>query len=314
MLVRTLRAVPRGDQVAIAYVDLAQTRAARTEELRTKYGFRCRCERCGDGACGSADGRSGTESEGGYGPTSLSADQMLAGLLVQAEDGSEAKGEGEGEVQGLHGVVQGCEQRLRQAGGDGELVGGVYQRLLAGLEEAVVPLEGCRGRADGPEGAAAGWPVRGGRTVPQSRCCMDVYTLAASAARRCARLAREQRAGTGAGGCRGPAGAADGSGAEEGGGAGPGAAAGAGPLPLEVRWWMRAACSSLAGAAAAERLLGAGGAQGQVGMEGMVWPESLLYSLSHVYASAPHVHPASLPAHHKVAGACSPRKLLLAAH
>lgn len=302
VLVRTLCAVPRGGQVAIAYVDLAQTRVARREELHTKYGFWCRCERCDDGTKGSADGGSGTESEGGCGPTSLTADQLLAGLPAQVEAGVDAKGDGagnrvEGEAHGLHGVVRACQQQLRQAGGSGELLGEVYKRLLAGLEQAGVALEGCSGSVDGPQGAAAGCGVRGGRAVPHSRCCVDAYTLAGSAARRCARLAREQRAGTGAGGCRGPAEAAVGSGNEMGKGAAPGLVAGAGPIALEVRWWMRAACSSLAGAAAAERLLGAGGAQGQAGVEGMGWPESLLSMLSHHCASDPHVHPASLPAH-----------------
>ena len=44
--VRTLRAVPRGEEITVSYLKLDAPGAARRAYLREKYNFDCRCARC----------------------------------------------------------------------------------------------------------------------------------------------------------------------------------------------------------------------------------------------------------------------------
>jgi len=45
---RTVTAVPAGDELTISYIDVGATTAARQEELAKSYCFTCNCNRCGD--------------------------------------------------------------------------------------------------------------------------------------------------------------------------------------------------------------------------------------------------------------------------
>ncbi|KAF8026447.1 hypothetical protein BT93_F3047 [Corymbia citriodora subsp. variegata] len=46
IIVRSIEAIKKGEEVTVAYTDLLQPKAARQSELQSKYQFRCSCTRC----------------------------------------------------------------------------------------------------------------------------------------------------------------------------------------------------------------------------------------------------------------------------
>ncbi|XP_010062108.2 protein SET DOMAIN GROUP 41 isoform X2 [Eucalyptus grandis] len=46
IIVRSIKAIKKGEEVTVAYTDLLQPKAARQSELQSKYQFRCSCTRC----------------------------------------------------------------------------------------------------------------------------------------------------------------------------------------------------------------------------------------------------------------------------
>ncbi|KAG2502217.1 hypothetical protein HYH03_000703 [Edaphochlamys debaryana] len=238
LLARLTADLAEGQEVTLAYVDLAWPRFRRRRQLGDKYGFACACARCTGGAVGGEAGAAGEHAAAG--PLSA-ADALLLGVRDGAAAGAAVvevameREEEEEEEPGqeaeaaesdgaclpvrLQRLVRACGTRLLgERGGAGE----AYAALVSGMNrlEAVAEVEA---------GAGAGG------LLPQQAACLDAYTLLGSAARRCARAAAVRAASSGV------------EAASSGGGGG-----GDGGV---LAWWCRAACASLAGAAAAERLL-----------------------------------------------------------
>ena len=108
-----LRDVAAGEELTVAYVPVARSAEARADELASRYGFRCVCERCAlERDWGAREGdREGVRAADAASPSRL-APRDLIRLADQAQE--EARYEGR-RTRGSRGGRRGSLERRRRA-------------------------------------------------------------------------------------------------------------------------------------------------------------------------------------------------------